>query len=263
MIGSYLLRRIRKAAPEWRPRGWTHPEMELTDFQSVEKKFKEDRPDLIIHCAAMSKTYECQSKPALANAINVEATARLAGMAGDTGFIFFSTDLVFDGTKGDYVETDAVNPLSVYAETKVAAEEIVLRNPRHVVVRTSLNSGRTKNGMAHNEQLLEMWRRGETAKLFVDEFRSPIPAAATARAVWHLAMSCGGGLYHLGGSERLSRVQIGELLAARHPELQARIQPCSLREYAGAPRPADVSLNCAKVQRLLPFQLPKFSRTRI
>jgi dTDP-4-dehydrorhamnose reductase len=63
----------------------------------------------------------------------------------------------------------------------------------------------------------------------------------------------------LAGSERLSRWQIGELLAARHPQFRAFMQPVSQREYQGPPRPADLTLNCAKIQRLLSFPLPKFS----
>ena len=63
-------------------------------------------------------------------------------------------------------------------------------------------------------------------------------------------------LYHVAGSERLSRWQIGQLLAARCPELQPKIVPGSLKQYAGAPRAPDTSLNCAKAQKLLSFRLP-------
>jgi dTDP-4-dehydrorhamnose reductase len=231
--------------------------LDLTDFSAVERRFRADSPRLIIHCAALSKSPDCQAHPAQARRINVEATAHLAALAGEVGFIFFSTDLVFDGKKGNYGESDAVNPLSVYGETKAAAEEIVLRNPRHTVVRTSLNSGATPKGnSAYNEQMRQSWREGKSVKLFMDEFRCPIAAAVTARAVWELAASRQAGLYHLAGAERMSRLQIGQLLATRHPELAGRIESCSLREYRGEPRPADTSLNCGKIQALLTFRLP-------
>jgi dTDP-4-dehydrorhamnose reductase len=181
----------------------------------------------------------------------------LAALAGETDFIFFSSDLVFDGRKGNYVETDPVNPLSVYSETKIAAENIVSKNPRHVIIRTSINSGTSPSGhTAYNEIMRDGWLRGKTAQLFFDEFRSPIPASVTARAIWELAAARKGGIYHVAGAERLSRSQIGELAAARHPELDARIRACSLREYMGPPRSADASLNCAKIQKLLSFPLP-------
>jgi dTDP-4-dehydrorhamnose reductase len=228
----------------------------LTDFAAVERRFLAERPRLVLHCAAMSKTLECQANPAQARKINVEATALLAALAADADFILFSSDLVFDGRKGNYLETDAVNPLSIYGETKVAAEAVVSANSRHAVVRTSLNSGATPGGSAYNEQFRAVWAQGKTLQLFHDEYRSPISATVTARAVWELAARPRGGLWHLAGAERLTRLQIGQLLAARHPELAARIESCPRRDYQGAPRPEDTSLNCAKIQPHLSFRLP-------
>ena len=150
----------------------------------------------------MSKSPACQANPAPAKKINVEATAQLAALAADADFIFFSSDLVFNGRKGNYIETDAVNPLSVYGETKAQAEQIVLTNPRHAVIRTSLNSGVSPSGTsAYNEQLQAAWKEGRAMDLFFDEFRCPIPASVTARAVWELAGQRQGGLYHLAGSD--------------------------------------------------------------
>jgi len=257
LIGSYIVRLAPLYAPNFTIIPLSRADLDLTDLAAVERKFKADRPRLIIHCAAMSKTPDCQANPAGARRINIEATARLAELAGAADFIFFSTDLVFDGRKGNYVETDPINPLSVYGETKAAAEAMVTRNARHIVLRTSLNSGASPSGKSgYNEQFRSAWAEGKTLRLFDDEYRSPISAAATARAVWELAARPRGGIWHLAGAERLSRVQIGQLLAVRHPELNARQESCSLREYQGAPRPADTSLNCSKLQEHLTFRLP-------
>lgn len=205
----------------------------------------------------MSKSPDCQANPSLARKINVEVTALLAELATDLPFIFFSSDLVFDGQKGNYVETDHLGPLSIYAETKVAAERIVLANPRHTVIRTSLNGGISPRGdSGFNEQLRRDWQAGKVPKFFVDEFRCPIPASATARATWELLICGAAGLFHVAGAERLSRLQIGEALAARHPELKPKLLPGSLREYSGAPRAPDTSLNSAKAQAILSFHLP-------
>jgi dTDP-4-dehydrorhamnose reductase len=262
LIGNYIVRLAEKFAPSFKVVPLTRADLDLTDFAAVERMFSADRPTLIIHCAAMSKSPECQAHPAQAQKINVEATSQLAALATEAqgDFIFFSTDLVFDGRKGNYVETDAVNPLSVYGETKADAETLVARNPRRVIIRTSLNSGASPSGKSgYNEQLRAAWAEGKTIKLFHDEYRSPISATVTARAVWEMAVRPQGGLWHLAGAERLSRLQIGQLLAARHPELKPRIESCSLREYEGAPRPADTSLNCAKLQERLSFRLPGLS----
>ena len=260
LIGNYLLQSAPTHAPGERAIGLTREQLELTDFPAVRRAFREQEPQLIIHCAALSKSPHCQANPPLARKLNVEVTALLAELAANLPFIFFSTDLVFDGRQGNYDESAAVNPLSIYAETKVAAEQIVLANPRHTVIRTSLNGGVSPAGdRSFNEELRRAWQAGRTVNLFTDEFRSPIPAAVTARAVWELAARNEPGLYHLAGSERLSRCQIGQLIAARWPSLNPKIQPGSLKEYQGAPRPPDSSLNCAKVQKLLSFPLPSLT----
>ena len=93
----------------------------------------------------------------------------------------------------------------------------------------------------------------------MDEFRSPIAAEITARAVWELAALNRPGLYHIAGSERLSRWEIGQLVAVRWPQLHPKIEQASLTEYEGAARAPDTSLNCSKVQHLLSFSLPGLS----
>lgn len=260
LIGHHLVLAAAKFAPRFHVIPLTHADLELTDFAAVEKKFRADRPQWILHCAALARVADCQAGPAAARRVNVEAAAHLAALAAESGFLFFSSDLVFDGRKGAYAESDPPNPLHFYGETKAAAEEIILRNRRHLVLRAGLNSGASLSGRrSFNEEMAAVWRAGGSVKLFADEFRCPIPAAVTARAVWELVRAGCSGLYHLAGSERLSRVEIGRVVAARHPDLEARIEVSSLREYSGPRRPADVSLDCGKAQAVLSFPLPAFS----
>jgi dTDP-4-dehydrorhamnose reductase len=260
LIGNYLLRMAPQFASDCDSRGLARNDLELLDAVAVRKAFNEQRPDGVIHCAAMSKSPDCQAQPELARKINVEATARLAELASEIPFVFYSSDLVFDGRKGNYIESDAVNPLGIYAETKVVAEKIVLANPRHTVIRTSLNGGISPTGdRGFNEQMRHSWKAGQTLKLFADEFRCPIPAVVTARVTWELLSKGHTGLFHVAGSERLSRARMGKLIASRWPQLQPKFVVTSLEEYSGAPRSPDTSLNCNKVQKLLSFPLPGLS----
>ncbi len=258
--GGFVGNAIVQSAPTYAP-GWTifaitRHQLDLTDFASVTARFDKDKPDVVIHCAAMARSPDCQANPTLARKINTDATAHLAELARNGRFIFFSTDLVFDGRNGNYVETDSPNPLSIYAETKVASEKIILQNPLHTVVRCSLVGGASPKGNhSFNEDLRAAWKAGKTTKLFYDEYRTPVPAPIAARAILEIATRNLTGLFHLAGAEKFSRLQLGELVASRHPELTARIEPCSLREYQGPPRPADASLNCAKLQSLVSFKL--------
>jgi dTDP-4-dehydrorhamnose reductase len=257
LIGNYLVQSARTMLAEQIVIPLTRARLDLIDLPSVRQAFREQKPWLIVHCAALSRSPECQANPGLAHTVNVESTSLLAELADR--LVFFSTDLVFDGKLGNYGETADVNPLSVYAETKVAAERIVLHNPNHLVVRTSLNSGTSPTrDRGFDEQLVKAWQSRQTLRLFTDEFRSPISAEITARAVWELVLQKRTGLYHIAGAERLSRWQIGQLIAARRSDLNPQIQPASLKQYQGAPRAPDTSLNCAKAQAVLSFPLPRF-----
>jgi dTDP-4-dehydrorhamnose reductase len=257
LVGNYLVRGAPHYMPEARVVALTRQHFDLTDSPAVRAAFRRDNPRLVIHCAALSRSPECEVNPSLARKLNVEVTALLAELAAEVRFVFLSTDLVFDGRVGNYDEAAPVNPLSVYAETKAAAEQILLPNPKHMIIRTSLNGGTSPAGdRGFNEQMRRAWQAGRTLSLFRDEFRSPIPAEATARAIWELAAQPSPGLYHVAGSERLSRLQIGQLVAAHWPQLNPRIEPGSFKQYSGAPRAPDTSLNCAKAQKLLSFPLP-------
>jgi dTDP-4-dehydrorhamnose reductase len=257
LIGSHLVQLASRYAPQFETVGLIRSQLDLLDFAAVRAAFHTQPPAAIIHCAAMSKSPNCQANPALAWKVNVDTTKVLAELAAEIPFIFFSTDLVFDGQKGNYVESDPVNPLSVYAETKVAAEQFVLANPRHTVIRTSLNGGTSPTGdRGFNEQMRHAWEAGQTLNFFRDEFRSPIPALVTAQATWELLLKNQTGLFHVAGAERMSRAEIGAALAARWPQLHPKFNVDSLKQYQGAPRPPDTSLNCTKAQAQLSFPLP-------
>ncbi len=257
LIGNYLLQLAPRCTPGWRVIGLTRADLDLTDFAALRRRFQADRPALVIHCAALSRTPECEARPALARRINVDATAALADLAADARLVLFSTDLVFDGRQGNYTEDAAPNPLSVYGATKAEAEQVALAHPQALVIRTSLNGGTSLTGdRAFNEQLRRAWQAGRSVRLFTDEYRSPIHASVTARAAWELALGNVTGLYHVAGAERLSRWEIGRRIADRWPELRPQIEAGSLRDYPGPSRPPDTSLCCTRAQALLTFRLP-------
>ena len=256
LIGHYLLAAAPRWAPRWDVRGITRQDVDLTDAGALRRLWRDLQPHVVIHCAAQSRTGPCQQNPTLARRINVEATSLLAELAAGIPFLFLSSDQVFDGARGWYVETDPVSPLNVYGETKAEAERIVLQNPRHSVIRVALNAGTSPTGdRSFVEDMRSSVKGGRLLTLFTDEFRCPLPAGMTARALWELIDRNRPGLYHLGGAERLSRWEIGQALTPWYPELAALIQPGSVRAYTGAPRPADLSMRCDKLQGLLSFPL--------
>jgi dTDP-4-dehydrorhamnose reductase len=251
------LRSAPRWAPDYRAQGLTRPELDLTNPSALAAAFERQQPDVVIHCAALSRTKDCERDPDGARRINVDATAQLADLARDRPFLFVSSAEVFDGAKGWYDEADAPAPINVYGATKLAAERIILQNVRHTVLRIVLTAG---TSLLHDRSFVEDMcraaRAGSFMTLYADEFRCPLPAGAIARAIWELI--CGGrtGLYHLGGRERLSRWDIGQLLLEWFPELQGRLVKGSSRDHRGAPRPADLSLSTTKIQHVLSFPIP-------
>lgn len=258
LIGNYV---VETAPSGFNPIALTRQNLDLLDYLNVEKRFLIEKPDAIIHCAAISSNPFCQEHPELAQKTNVDTTRLLSSLAENIPFIFMSTDLVFDGKKGAYVENDSPNPLSKYGETKTEAESHVLNNRKHTIIRTSLNGGSSPTGnRGFNEHLHNTIRNGHPMTLFTDEFRSPIPAKVTARTLWKILSQNLTGILHLAGAERVSRYNIGRLLVNHWQEGKDQIIAGSLIEYKGPPRAADTSLCSDKLQSTLNHPLPKFSQ---
>lgn len=259
LIGGYLISNASRWAPGLEVIGLSRADLDLMDSTAVEAVLQRLNPRVVIHCAALSRTKDCEQNPHLARRINVEATTYLAGLCKDIPFIFLSSAEVFDGRQGWYRERDTPNPINFYGKTKLEAEQIVLQNPRHTVVRIVLTAGTSKNGdRSFVEDMQGAAKQEKIMTLYSDEYRCPLPAGAIARAIWELVSKGASGLYHLGGQERVSRWEIGHALLPWYPELQGYLAKGSSRGHCGAPRPADLSLNCEKIQGLLSFPIPGF-----
>ena len=87
-------------------------------------------------------------------------------------------------------------------------------------------------------------------------FAARFSPVETARAVWELVNQERAGLFHVAGAEKLSRWQIGQLLATRWPQLNPKITPASAKNFPGPPRALDTSLDISKVQKVLSVPLP-------
>ena len=104
-----------------------YQQMDISDAIEIETVFKQFQPTHIIHTAAMTNVDYCEQQPDECNRINFESVKLLfeASIKFNAHFQLLSTDFVFDGEKGNYKEEDQVNPLSVYAQSKVNAEQLL------------------------------------------------------------------------------------------------------------------------------------------
>jgi dTDP-4-dehydrorhamnose reductase len=262
-LGPYLLRQLADHdVVTWRGSN----DVDLRSPEKIEQAFAMARPEVVIHAAAMSTPGSCFKDAAGAHAVNVQATATLARLA--PRIIFLSTDMVYDGSRGRYTEADAPSPTSVYGRTKVEAEQHVASHQRGLTIRLSLLFGPSLTGKPTLlDQQAAAMRRGEPVNLFHDEHRTPLAYEDAARAIVTAAASDLTGLFHLGGPQRLSRVEMGAALADALGAGHASITPCSRLSFTAAePRPADTSLDSTHFFRTFPhLPRPTFaeSMTRI
>jgi dTDP-4-dehydrorhamnose reductase len=218
--------------------------------------FRTARPDLVIHAGALARVADCQRDPGQAALINTQSTSWLTELAAEAGarLLYVSTDLVFDGERGGYREEDAPSPLSIYGQSKAAAEGSVLAVPRGVVARVTLLFGPslTSRPSFFDEQVAAL-REHRPVTLFRDEWRTPLSLHTAATALLALAESEITGILHLGGPERLSRLEMGDRLATYLGVKETSIRAV-LREEVPAPepRPRDTSLDSSKWRALFP-----------
>lgn len=234
--------------------------LDLTDDASINAALKQTRPDIVVHCAAISALKACQERPELARRVNTEATDHLAKWCGGNGahLVFFSTDQVFDGEQGGYRETDKPNPLHVYGQTKVQAERCILVSGADAtILRISLTYGITASpdpgsSGSHYQQVLHAARRGRRLRFFSDEYRSPILVDDVARAVVELAGRGGVGILHLAGPDRVSRVEFGRAILDSAGLGEVDFDTVTLAEAnLFPPRPPDLSLDVTRARRVL------------
>ncbi|MBN2354982.1 SDR family oxidoreductase [candidate division KSB1 bacterium] len=221
--------------------------LNLTQERAVKKCLMRFEPDVIIHTAAHSNLDACEKNPQEAFAVNVEATHHLLYHSRKIGsrFIFLSTDMVFDGERGHYRETDPVSPLSVYGRNKTAAEKLVAETAEnYVIVRAALIYGRRKLGGSSFSQWIEnRLRHHQTVPLYVDQFRTPILVDNLAELLLELVDHPFIGILHCAGSNRIDRFTFGQQLCKIAGYDASLLQPASMMaDHPPAPRPKDVSL---------------------
>ena len=234
--------------------------LDLTDTRDVADVVGKIRPEVIVHAAAMTGVDACEEDPQQAEQLNVLATRHVAEAAEDCGaaLIALSTDYVFDGRKGRYTEEDAPCPLGVYARTKLEGEQVALGECRRTtIVRTTLYGWNAQAKQSFAERVLEGLSGGPPVTAFTDMHWSPILANDLADAVARLIERPISGVFHVAGSERVSRYEFA-CAAARVFGLDPQgVRPGRLSEaHLTAPRPPDASLVVSKFEQAFGVQLP-------
>ncbi len=226
---------------------------DLTDEAAVAELLRLERPDAVIHAAALADAEVCEREPGRARRDNVVATTLLASACERTSvrFIAISTDLVFDGTRALSDETITPAPRMQYGRSKLEAEAAAKAAcPDAVILRIGLVCGRGHGPRrTASEGLAFRLHRGEPVTLYEDEWRTPVGSDSVAEAVSAVLKRRNvKGIFHIAGAERLTRVQLGERVAAVLGLDASLIRRAPQRSHQGAPRPADVSLDISSAR---------------
>jgi dTDP-4-dehydrorhamnose reductase len=234
--------------------------VDLLDTTDALNKIIEIQPDGIIHCAAIANLTEAERAPALTQRLNVDVPGAIAGSAYEWSvpFIHISTDAVFDGVKGDYIETDSPHPLSVYARSKLAAEHIVQElNPNALITRVVFYGWSISGNRSLSEFFYNHLKAGVRTKGFVDTIFSPLNVSDLSEILLEMLERKLTGLYHVVSPEHLSKYDFGIRIAKRFGFDPDLIEPVKMSEIKReAPRALNLSLNPARIQTDLGHDLP-------
>ncbi|MBI2757981.1 MAG: dTDP-4-dehydrorhamnose reductase [Chloroflexi bacterium] len=255
-------------------------ELNLEDFDAVRKTIRELRPQVIVNASAYTAVDRAESEPEKAYTINGKIPGIIAEecAALNAALVHYSTDYVFDGTKGaPYKEEDTPNPLSVYGRSKLAGEQavqavggayLILRTSWVYALRTSAGSLRGDNFVA---KVLSWARQQETLRVVSDQIGNPtwarmlaeVTALVCAKANNDISgwMTERRGVYHLAGSGYASRLDWARLILELDPkrgeQVAQEILPSLTSDYpVPAQRPLFSALNCDLFSSTFHINLP-------
>ncbi len=187
-------------------------------------------PDVIVHCGALTHVDYCEANLDESYEKTVLSTLNLIKLAKSLNarLVFISTDYVFDGKAGPYAETDAVNPLSVYAKHKLEAEQAALNaDANNLVLRITNVYGHEERNKNFVSRIIEQCKAHQklTLKLPVDQYATPVNAWDVARAMYLLLQDGEHGIYHIASTDWMNRVELAMNILKYFPRAEYELIP--------------------------------------
>ena len=177
---------------------FSHNELDILDLRKLINKFQEISPNVVINCAAYTKVDQAEKEQALAYQVNVIGAKNVsfASFKVNAKVIYFSTDYVFDGMKGEpYNEFDKPNPISVYGKSKLFGETYTKEhNPNHLILRISWLYG--INGSNFVKTIIRLAKEKGELRVVNDQIGIPTYTLDVVRQTWKLIQEDSVGLYH-------------------------------------------------------------------
>lgn len=234
--------------------------IDFFSISDVVKNIETVDPDLIINCAGITNVDLCEKNPRLAHFVNGEIPKVLSKIAYQKSikFIHISTDHLFDGFSSFYTETSSLAPLNEYAKSKKLGEEnVLLENLDALILRTNFMGWGTSSRVSFSDWVIRGLKLSEKRFLATDIFITPLLIEHFIVELLQLIAANASGVYNLCGNDRISKFDLGLLLAKKFNLNQELIVPTSLKAlnlYAN--RPCDMSLSNKKVCAILGHSMP-------
>jgi dTDP-4-dehydrorhamnose reductase len=245
VTATYLAHAVGEPGVDWR-------QLDVRDEASVTSLVDEVRPQAVVHTAALNPGQGSDF-----DAVNVAGARHVARAAASVGarLIHLSSDVLFDGRKGNYVEEDPPSPITPYGRSKARGEGVVRDSGAEaVVVRTSLIYGWRPSVARAAQWMIDDLRAGKPVRLFTDEVRCPIWVESLAAAVVELADLNYTGVLHVAGAQTLSRYGFGVRMLRFHGVNPSPVIP--VPSPKDVPRPLNCTLDCSRARALLQTPLP-------
>ena len=233
----------------------SHGELDITDREAVRNWFQENRPEGVIHTAAISDTGLCQQKPEWSERINVDGCVHLAESCREFGakLLICSSDQVYSGSavSGPHKEDEPVTPNNVYGNQKLRAEQKCLEIlPETVCLRLSwMYAGDSQPGeRMHFLSTLKAALADETKVLTwpVHDRRGITDVDAVVKNL-PAALKLPGGVYNFGAENDQNTYEtVGSVLEMRNLEAALNRLTPNLEAFAASPR--DISMDLTKLR---------------
>jgi dTDP-4-dehydrorhamnose reductase len=228
---------------------------DITRRNEIREIFTSFKPDIVVHTAAVSDSRQTlQNNPGRVYDINVNATKNIALLCAENNarLVYTSTDLIYAGYRGGMLKEDAKHdPVSLYAETKLMGEvkiKEIFNN--YLILRVALLYGYGMNKTYnHFNQMYLNLKDGIPVKLFTDQFRTPLELSNAASIISKLIVNnVKKETINLGGYQRVSRYQLGEMLCNIADFNKELLHPIIMDDVPDLPKVEDVSLDTSKLQ---------------
>jgi len=266
LIGSHVLRAARQAKHDavGTFRGHAQPglvQLDCADSAAIASLLEKEKPDAVVHAAGWTWVDGCEDDPRKAFAENADQPAAIAAQCQriERRFVYFSSSYVFDGSAGPYAEDATPNPINVYGESKLRAEQqIVAAHAEALIARVICVYGAEAQGKNFAYQVRRAMEQGQALKLPSDQRGNPTYAGDIARWLIALLERAASGVWHLAGPwpdctrPEWARRLVGAFEAAgvrRHPQFAIEELP-TVELKQRAPRPLDGGLRTPKVDAL-------------